>query len=273
MRDHEPFLMTKHFSDYQKALLREHLRSWSPLPAGKATERLEHWLDQPQTHCITSGHDQYPAALRAVHDAPLVLYGLGSWQVFDKPAVALVGARRCTGRAAAHTFRLAREIASHGWCVVSGLARGVDAAAHRGALASGVPASTIAVLGTGIDLTYPPENASLASQIVASGGLLLTEFALGSPPLARHFPQRNRIVAALARATIVMQATRRSGSMITARLAADFGREVLAVPGAPGDALSEGPNELIRQGAALLEHAGDLWGAFGLCDQMRETPR
>jgi len=206
----------------------------------------------------------YPALLREIHDPPKVLYAKGDIQVLSKPAVAIVGSRRCTPRARALAFSLARDIASRGWCVVSGLARGIDTAAHQGALAAGVCGSTIAVFGAGIDVVYPPENVQLASSIVDAGGLLLSPFARGAPPLAKHFPQRNRIVAGLGRATIVVQAALASGSMITARLAADMGREVLAVPGQPGDQLSQGTHALIRQGAGLLEGVDDLWAAFGL---------
>ena len=262
--------MTTHqFTDLQRATLQQHFSKYARKHSPQAAlDQLHQWLTQPDTHCVTVAHDRYPVLLRTLADPPPVLYGLGHWQVFDKPAVAIVGARQGTPRAAEHAYRLARDIASQGWCVVSGLARGIDTAAHRGALASGVPGSTIAVLGNGIDIVYPSHNAPLAREIVKVGGLLLSEFALGSPPAAKHFPQRNRIVAGLARAAIVAQAKLRSGSMITARLAADMGREVLAVPGLPGEALSEGPHALIRQGAALIECADDLWSAFGLCDQM-----
>lgn len=285
--------MTLNFSAYQNIILQLHLAKNFSLrqahqcliepeaPAARkrlqrlhntsnhaAVTQLMHWLDKPATHCVTFGHETYPALLRTLSDPPLVLYGRGSWTVFDKPAVAIVGARRCSPQAAAYTFKLARDIASQGWCVVSGLARGIDTAAHEGALASGVSGSTIAVLGTGIDRVYPPESSALAHQMVESGGLLLSEFPLGSAPLPAHFPQRNRIVAALGRATIVAQAALRSGSMITARLAAEMGREVLAVPGKPGDPLSEGPHELIRQGAGLMEQVDDLWRTFALCAQM-----
>ncbi|MCD8504009.1 MAG: DNA-processing protein DprA [Burkholderiaceae bacterium] len=260
------------FTSYQQSVLQQHLSGGARRSGDSpAMAQVFRWLSEPSAHCITIAHQQYPGVLRTLIDPPPVLYGLGDWQLFDKPAVAIVGARRCTPRAAAHAWGLAREIARQGWCVVSGLARGIDTAAHKGALASGVAASTIAVLGSGVDVTYPPENAALANQIVGSGGLLISEFRLGSPPLAKHFPQRNRIVAALGRATIVVQARIRSGSMITARLAGEMGREVLAVPGAPGDPLAEGPHELIRQGAALLENVDDLWSVFGLCAQMSPT--
>lgn len=259
-----------HFTEYQNTFLLAHLGQARCASADnpEAIARTRQWLKQPNTHLATLGHESYPAVLRGLAHPPPVLYGVGNWQLFDKPAVAIVGARDCSPRAAAHAYRLAREIASQGWCVVSGLARGIDTAAHRGALASGTLGSTIAVLGTGVDSTYPPENATLAQEIAEAGGLLLSEFALASGPLPRHFPQRNRIVAALGRATIIAQAAIRSGSMITARLAAEMGREVLAVPGVPGDPLSEGPHALIRQGASLIDRVDDLWSAFGLYGQM-----
>ena len=214
--------------------------------------------------CLSRSDLRYPVLLREIHDPPGCLYARGDISVLSKPAAAIVGSRRCTAGARALAFYLARDIASRGWCVISGLARGIDTAAHQGALAAGLPGSTIAVFGTGIDVVYPPENTRLASSIVDAGGLLLSGFEPGAPPLAKHFPQRNRIVAGLGRATIVVQAALASGSMITARLAAEMGREVLAVPGRPGDQLSQGTHALIRQGAGLLEGVDDLWAAFGL---------
>ena len=216
---------------------------------------------------ITLAHPHYTALLRVLVDPPALLYAQGDLRIFDKPAVAIVGSRRCSASASALAFDLARDVASRGWCVVSGLARGIDTAAHQGALAAGVPGSTVAVFGTGIDVVYPPENTALARSIVDAGGLLLTAFAPGSPPLASHFPQRNRLVAGLSRAAVIVQAARASGSMITARLAAELGRDVLAVPGRAGDPLSAGTHALIRQGAGLLETVDDLWAAFGLYHQ------
>ena len=270
MRDDQTFLMTLNdFTHSERHILQQHLLKSASANGDRQTlVRVRRWLEQPAAHCVTLAHKQYPSILRTLSDPPAVLYGLGHWAVFDKPAVAIVGARQCSPRAAAHAHGLAHDIARQGWCVVSGLARGIDTAAHKGALGSGVAASTIAVLGCGVDVIYPPENTSMARQIVESGGLLLSELPLGSAPLAKHFPRRNRIVAALGRATLLAQARIRSGSMITARLAAEMGREVLAVPGVPGDPLSEGPHSLIRDGAALLETVDDLWSVFGLCAQM-----
>lgn len=230
------------------------------------------WSDAEPLSIIRLARDDkdYPALLHTLSDPPAWLQAKGSLAALQKPAVAVVGSRRCDARAWTLAFALSREVASRGWCVVSGLARGIDTAAHKGALASGVPGSTIAVFGTGIDVVYPRENAELACSIVNAQGLLLSPFALGTPPLARHFPQRNCIVAGLGLAAIVVQAAIASGSMITARLAADLGREVLAVPGPPGDPLSAGPHALIRQGAALLESAADLWSVFGLYHHITE---
>lgn len=220
---------------------------------------------------LTLSHPDYPALLCTLVDPPACLHVQGDLCVFDKPAVAIVGSRRCSPGASALAFDLARDVARRGWCVVSGLARGIDTAAHRGALSAGVTGSTIAVFGTGIDVVYPPENSALARAIVDSGGLLLTAHAPGSPPLAHHFPQRNRLVVGLSRAAVIVQAARASGSMITARLAGEMGREVLAVPGRAGDPLSAGTHELIRQGAGLLETAEDLWAALGLYYQARNA--
>lgn len=242
----------------QAAIMRDDRGFWVTM---YLPERLK-----PVVKHVTLAHEQFPVLLRLLADAPPVLYGCGDWQALHKPAVTIVGARQSTPQGQAFAFELAKQVAQHDWCVVSGLARGIDAAAHRGALASGKTACTIAVLGTGIDVVYPPEHTSLAQQIVQAGGLLLTEFEPGTRPLAKHFPQRNRIVAALGRATVVVQAAKRSGSMMTARLALELGRDVLAVPGMPGDPLAAGPHELIRQGAGLIESIHDLWASFGLYD-------
>ena len=213
---------------------------------------------------LTLADEDYPVLLRTMPKPPGRLYARGDLGLLSKPAVAIVGSRCCSASARTMAYNLARDIASCGWCVVSGLARGVDTAAHQGALASGVQGSTVAVFGTGIDVVYPVQNTKLAHAIVDAGGLWLTAFSPGTRPLPAHFPQRNRIVAGLARATIVVQAKRASGSMITARMAADMGREVLAVPGRATDPLAAGTHDLIRQGAGLLESADDLWAAFGL---------
>lgn len=195
----------------------------------------------------------YPPLLAQIDDAPPLMSARGHASLAARPVVAMVGARN----ASAAGVRLAREMAaqlgSAGVVVASGLARGIDTAAHRGALASG----TIAVVAGGIDIFYPPENREL-QQAIGEQGLLLAELPPGTEPLARHFPRRNRLVSGMARAVIVVEAAVKSGSLITARLAAEQGREVMAVPGSPLDPRARGGNDLIRNGAALVESAEDV---------------
>jgi len=195
----------------------------------------------------------FPAMLAEADDAPPLLLTLGKIELLAGRAVAMVGARNASanGRLLAET--MARELAQQGWIVVSGLARGIDSAAHRGALAGG----TIAVLAGGLDRPYPPESEPLYHAI-AERGLVVSEMPLGRVPQARHFPQRNRIVSGLALGTVVVEAALQSGSLITARLAGEQGREVMAVPGSPLDPRCRGANLLIRQGATLVEGAGDV---------------
>jgi len=195
----------------------------------------------------------YPPLLRAIPDPPVLLYGLGHRP--DGEALAVVGSRHpsATGRRAAAT--LAGEVAGHGIAIVSGLARGIDTAAHRGALDAG--GTTVAVLGCGIDRVYPPENAELFARIRADG-TILSEYPPGSEPLAGHFPGRNRIISGLSRGTLIVEATPDSGSLITAEMALEQGREVLAVPGSIDRPTSIGPNRLIKDGAHPVTEGADI---------------
>ncbi len=200
----------------------------------------------------------YPADLRELAGAPPILIVRGDAGVAARPAVALVGARNASAAAVKLARTFAAELAEAGYAVVSGLARGIDGAAHRGALAAGKSGGgTIGVIASGIDLSYPPEHAELQEQ-VACEGLLMTEFPPGTEPIARHFPARNRIIAGLAIGTLVVEAAPKSGSLITARLAGEAGREVMAVPGSPLDPRSHGCNQLIRDGAVLVQSAADV---------------
>jgi len=197
----------------------------------------------------------YPQLLDRIFDPPSVLYLWGSLAPADALALAIVGSRRATPYGLQMAERLASELASRGLAVVSGLARGIDAAAHRGALDAG--GRTLAVLGSGLDLIYPPEHRALAERIAASGAVL-TEQPLATPPLAANFPRRNRILSGLTLGTIVVEATGKSGSLITAGHALDQDREVFAVPGAVGEPGSEGTHRLIQQGAKLVTCAEDV---------------
>ena len=205
-------------------------------------------------------HDEadYPLTLLAIDQPPPILSVRGDLSLFDKPGVAMVGARN----ASAGAVRLARDfaagLAARGFVVISGLARGIDAAAHLGALSGrGADGGTIAVIAGGIDVVYPPEHAQLQERIAAEG-LLVAEMPPGTEPQARHFPSRNRIIAGLAAGTVVVEAAPKSGSLITARLAGEYGREVMAVPGSPLDARAQGCNRLIREGAILVQSAEDI---------------
>ena len=200
-------------------------------------------------------HDSpdYPPLLRETDGAPPILTVRGDAALAARPCLAMVGARNASAAAVKLARDFAAGLAEAGVVVVSGLARGIDGAAHRGALNGG----TIGVIASGIDITYPPEHADLQEE-VATRGLLLAEQPPGTEPLARHFPSRNRIIAGIAAATLVVEAAPRSGSLITARLAGEFGREVMAIPGSPLDPRSHGCNQLIRDGAVLVQSVDDI---------------
>ena len=195
----------------------------------------------------------YPALLAQTESAPPLLTVRGRLELLDRTAVAIVGARNASAAACRFARGLAQALAGEGASVVSGLARGIDTAAHMGSLGEG----TVAVIASGIDVAYPPENRDLLERI-ASEGLLIAEQPPGTEPLARHFPSRNRIIAGLALGTVVVEAAPKSGSLITARIAAELGREVMAVPGSPLDARAQGCNLLIREGATLIQTAADV---------------
>jgi len=213
--------------------------------------------------------ERYPLWLRRTHTPPLVLWVEGTLVPDEGPrSVAIVGSRAASPLGRAFARRLADDLAAAGLVVVSGLARGIDSAAHRGALeASG---RTVAVLGSGLDRVYPPENEALAAEIARTGGALVSEFPLGTRPWKSNFPRRNRTIAGWATGVVVVEAGGRSGALSTARAALDEGREVMAVPGHPSHALCEGGNQLLRDGAALVRGADDVLAELGLA---RTAPR
>lgn len=214
------------------------------------------WAATPGNHILTLADGAYPRALLEVADPPVLLYAKGRLELLDTPALAIVGARSCTPQGEENAAAFARELATAGLSIVSGLALGIDAAAHRGALAA-AGGQTIAVIGTGADRVYPARNQALARQI-AEHGLILSELALGTPALAHNFPRRNRLIAGLARGVLVVEAAVGSGSLITARLAAENGREVFAIPGSIHSPQARGCHRLIRDGAKLVETAADV---------------
>ena len=217
---------------------------------------------------VCRGEASFPTALKDLDDAPPMLWVVGSTDILNKPQIALVGARNASSLGGRMARALSEGLGEHGFIIVSGMARGVDTAAHMAALDTG----TIAVLGGGADVLYPAENTKLAEDIVAKGGARVSEQAMGLQPQARHFPARNRIISGMSQAVIVVEAAARSGSLITARTALDQGRDVMAVPGHPFDARASGCNMLLRDGARLVRNVEDVIEALApLVDTPPET--
>ena len=221
------------------------------------------WAAQSGNHLLTLADADYPQSLLSSDDPPVLLYAKGDSGVLNRPMLAVVGSRNATAQGVRDAEAFAKALGDAGLTIVSGLALGIDAAAHRGALATA--AGTVAVIGTGADRLYPARNESLA-RAIAEKGVVLSEFPLGTPPLASNFPRRNRVIAGLGLGCLVVEAALRSGSLITARLAAETGREVFAIPGSIHSPLSRGCHQLIRQGAKLVESAQDIleelrWGS------------
>lgn len=216
------------------------------------------WADLPGNYLMTLADSHYPPALLATHDPPLLLYVKGLPSLLGRHGLAVVGARNATPDGLGNARDFSRHLAAQGWTIVSGLALGIDAAAHEGALAAGPEGGgTIAVIGTGADVVYPARNHALARRI-AECGAIVSELPLGTPALAHHFPRRNRLVAGVSRGVLVVEAAVHSGSLITARLAADIGRDVFAIPGSIHSPLSRGCHVLLRQGAKLVETSQDI---------------
>lgn len=218
------------------------------------------WASEPNRHILTLGDPDYPQSLLEIADPPNVLYVRGNPDLLKNPGLAIVGSRNATpqGRQTAELF--AKILAEHGLCIISGLALGIDAAAHQGALAA--QGKTVAVIGTGANRIYPARNKELAIAI-SEQGAIVSEFPLGTPPVATNFPRRNRIISGLSRGVLVVEAAPESGSLITARLAGEQGREVFAIPGSIHSPVARGCHKLIQQGAKLVETAQDILEEFG----------
>jgi DNA processing protein len=219
------------------------------------------WLREPGHDLVAWDDSDYPRALLEIGDPPPVFYCMGRRGLLAGPAFAIVGSRNATAQGCADAEAFAGALSSAGFAIVSGLALGIDAAAHRGGLAHA--GSSIAVVGTGPDRVYPARNRALAHDLAARG-LVISEFALGTPPLKQNFPRRNRLVSGLARGVLVIEATLSSGSLVTARLAGEQGREVFALPGSIHSPFSKGPHKLIREGAKLVETAQDILDELGV---------
>jgi DNA processing protein len=213
------------------------------------------WLTADSNHLLTLADSDYPPALLEIADPPPILYLKGRRALLGAPGIAVVGSRNATPVGAQNAEAFARALSAAGLTIISGMALGIDAAAHRGGLEGG--ASSIAVVGTGLDLVYPARNRALAHEL-AERGLIISEFSLGTPALAKNFPRRNRIISGLSRGVLVVEAALASGSLITARQAAEQGREVFAIPGTIHSPFSKGCHQLIKQGAKLVDDANDI---------------
>jgi DNA processing protein len=232
-------------------------------PEPEVIQRALAWAAQENHYVFTLADAEYPQALLRTPDPPPLIYVIGRPDLLNLPALAIVGSRSATPQGIANAEQFARTFADAGLCIVSGLALGIDAAAHRGALAGA--ASTIAVVGTGADIVYPSRNRDLA-QAIATSGAIVSSYALGTPAIGANFPRRNRIISGLTLGVLVVEAAMQSGSLITARLAGEQGREVFAIPGSIHSPLAKGCHRLIKQGAKLVESAQDILeelGSFG----------
>ena len=218
------------------------------------------WLEKSENRIIESDSEDYPELLRGIPGPPTLLYIVGNAEALHMPALSIVGSRNPSRGGKETAYEFAKYLGRSGFCIVSGLAQGIDTSAHEGALAGG--AMTVAFLGHGIDRVYPSANRDLAHRI-SQNGALVSEYPLGSPPRREHFPQRNRLISGLSLGTLVVEAARRSGSLITARLAGEQGREVFAIPGSIHNPLSRGCHQLIKQGAKLVESADDIVSELG----------
>ena len=226
----------------------------------ESVDRSMAWAAQPGQHIVTLADAEYPKALLEIADPPCLLYVRGNPGLLEKRGLAVVGSRNATPQGVQTAENFAKALAGKGLAIISGLALGIDAAAHRGALAAG--GETIAVIGTGADRLYPARNRELALAI-AEHGAIVSEFPLGTPAIAANFPRRNRIISGLSRGVLVVEAALESGSLITARLAAEQGREVFAIPGSIHSPVARGCHKLIKQGAKLVETALDILEEFG----------
>jgi len=225
-----------------------------------AMEATATWLENPSNHIVTLGDADYPQVLLNITDPPLLLYVKGHRELLNRPSLAIVGSRQATAQGLNNAASFAEAASVAGLCVASGMAHGIDAAAHRGGLRG--DGSSIAVVGNGLDKVYPSANRDLAHQLAAQG-VIISEFALGTPPIASNFPRRNRIISGLSLGCLVVEATMQSGSLITARMALEQGREVFAIPGSIHSPQAKGCHYLIKQGAKLVECAQDILEELG----------
>ena len=261
MRFGSAALVWERFADAQPPLPAAVISSLAQGPEPRLLDRCLRWAQDPGNYLLAFEDVRYPHALRQTRGPPPVLWARGELSRLQGDCVAIVGARNATPQGQRDAEDMARELSAAGLTIVSGLALGIDAAAHRGGLAHA--GSSVAVMGTGMDILYPRRNRDLAARVAAEG-CLVTEFALGTPPASGNFPRRNRIISGLSRAVLVVEANENSGSLLTAGCALQQDRDVLAMPGSIHSPLAKGCHKLIKQGAGLVETAADVLEALGM---------
>jgi len=247
-------------ADLSKVVPEKVARKISAGPDPSVAAPVLEWLQQPGNYLLTLADAPYPQALLEIQDPPPVLYAKGRLELLNAPSLAIVGSRNATPQGEKNAREFAKALSDNGYCIISGLALGIDGAAHQGALEG--RSSTIAVVGTGLDIVYPARHRQLAHQI-SQRGLLISEFPLSTPSMAQNFPRRNRIISGLSRGCLVVEAHLQSGSLITARLASEQGREVFAIPGSIHSPVAKGCHQLIKQGAKLVESIHDILEELG----------
>jgi DNA processing protein len=251
-------IFSSSFSSLQKIVSERVAHALIAPPSADITAQIDKtlaWAGQTGNRVLTLADAAYPKALLDIADPPLILYVKGRFDLLSNPALAVVGSRNATTQGVLNAEKFSEVLSQAGLTIISGMALGIDTAAHQGGLRG--PGSTVAVIGTGADIVYPARNRTLAHQIAAEG-CIISEYGLGTPAIAANFPRRNRIISGLAQGVLVIEAAAQSGSLITARMAAEQGREVFAIPGSIHSPLSKGCHLLIKQGAKLVESAQDV---------------
>ncbi len=254
-------IFAESITDLSQLGLRAEALQWLRSPDWAAVDGDQHWLESEGNHCLTQDDASYPPLLKEIPDPPLLVFVSGSTAALSLRQIAIVGSRNPSPQGTSLAREFSCALARSGYAVTSGLAIGIDAAAHRGALDAG--GVTLAVSGTGLDQIYPARHRMLADEIIAAGGALVSEFPTATPPLPSNFPRRNRIISGLSDGTLVVEAALRSGSLITARMALEQGREVFAIPGSIHNPLARGCNQLIKEGAKLVETLDDVLDEVG----------
>lgn len=231
-------------------------------------QKIKNNLQKNQIHYLTYYDKNYPKLLKQIYDPPQIIYYMGDLSVLEKKSIAIVGSRKCSAYGAQTAREMAKKLVGYDFNIVSGLALGIDGQAHLGALdGDGI---TTAILGNGLPMIYPASHHSLAQRIIESGGLIITEFPVNAPSYPAHFPMRNRIIAGISQATLVVEATRKSGSLITSALALDYNRDVMAIPHNISSIYGEGANHLIKNGAIIITKLTDILNVFGIEENARK---